>query len=182
MGDCLADQFRLCGLFGVDTVVSGTDVWTIEVNPRLTASVEILERALGLPAVGMHRDVCRGASLPSPPFGDSGQLHGKAILCATKDCVIDAGFYRCLATFTPRDQFGRFADLPRIGACIPAGHPVLTTFARGHRLADVYRALRSNARVLYEILGRCGRPDDPSRERLGTHAPAVNGRACRGTE
>ena len=54
IGNCLAAAFPLCGLFGVDAIIAGTDVWTIEVNPRYTASVEVLERATGLAAVRLH--------------------------------------------------------------------------------------------------------------------------------
>ncbi|MHB8968859.1 MAG: ATP-grasp domain-containing protein [Pirellulaceae bacterium] len=164
IGDCLTHEFQLCGLFGIDTIVSGTDVWTIEVNPRFTASVEILELATGLAAVGLHRDACLGTSLPAPGRGDSGPLFGKAIICATRDCVIDAGFYQRLDALERHDRFGRFADLPRIGSPIRAGHPVLTTFALGHRLQDVYRELRVNARVLHEILSHCEAREDLSPE------------------
>ena len=66
IGDCLADAFDMCGLFGIDAIVSGTDVWTIEVNPRLTASVEILERATGLAAIGHASGRVSRSAIASP--------------------------------------------------------------------------------------------------------------------
>ena len=41
------ERFELVGLFGVDFMLDGEEVWTIEVNPRYTASVEIVERCTG---------------------------------------------------------------------------------------------------------------------------------------
>src|SRR5438477_227197 len=40
---CLAGAFGLRGLFGVDVIWDGERAWTIEVNPRPTASLEAIE-------------------------------------------------------------------------------------------------------------------------------------------
>ena len=47
MGAALADVFDLCGLFGVDGVVRGNRFWPVEINPRYTASMEVLEYVPG---------------------------------------------------------------------------------------------------------------------------------------
>ena len=52
LGTVLAQAFRLVGLFGVDGVLDAERFWPVEVNPRYTASVEVLEGATGLPANG----------------------------------------------------------------------------------------------------------------------------------
>ena len=172
IGACLADAFDMCGLFGIDAIVSGTDVWTIEVNPRLTASVEILERATGLAAIAMHRDVCHGASLPTPSAGHGGHWHGKAVINAALDCVVDAAFYQRLETFPPLDRFERFADLPPIGARIRAGQPVLTCFAHGQSPGAVHRELRSQARIIGQLLDARGRLEDSSQPASSSSAAA----------
>jgi predicted ATP-grasp superfamily ATP-dependent carboligase len=172
IGACLADAFDMCGLFGIDAIVSGTDVWTIEVNPRLTASVEILERATGLAAIAMHRDVCHGASLPAPNAGHGGHWHGKAVISAALDCVVDAAFYQRLETFPPLDRFERFADLPPIGARIRAGQPVLTCFAHGQSPGAVHRELRSQARIIGQLLDARGRLEDSSQPASSSSAAA----------
>jgi predicted ATP-grasp superfamily ATP-dependent carboligase len=46
IGQALAREFALVGLFGVDAIVAGDRVWPVEVNPRYPASVEVLEWAL----------------------------------------------------------------------------------------------------------------------------------------
>src|SRR6266542_4829427 len=50
----------LRGLFGVDFVLRDCIPWPVEVNPRYTASVEVLEYATGLRAVALHRQVFAG--------------------------------------------------------------------------------------------------------------------------
>ena len=45
LGTAIARSFALIGLFGVDAIIRDDEIWTIEMNPRYTASIEILERA-----------------------------------------------------------------------------------------------------------------------------------------
>jgi predicted ATP-grasp superfamily ATP-dependent carboligase len=172
IGDCLADAFDMRGLFGIDAIVAGPDVWTIEVNPRLTASVEILERATGLAAIALHRDVCRGAPLPAASRGHCGHWHGKAVISADMDCLVNEAFYRRLETLPALGQFKRFADLPPIGARIHAGQPVLTCFAHGQSLGTVHRELRCQARILRPLLEAQSLPEDSSQPGSSFPAPA----------
>ena len=44
---CLSGAFALRGLFGVDFIWDGERAWTLEVNPRPTASLEAIEAAYG---------------------------------------------------------------------------------------------------------------------------------------
>ena len=55
LGNILAKHFELIGLFGVDFILDGDSVWTLEVNPRYTASVEIVERFTGTNAIPRAR-------------------------------------------------------------------------------------------------------------------------------
>jgi predicted ATP-grasp superfamily ATP-dependent carboligase len=54
LGSALAHTFTLRGLFGLDAIRRGDEIWPLELNPRYTASVEILERSLGTSAVRLH--------------------------------------------------------------------------------------------------------------------------------
>ena len=65
IGDILARDFQLVGLFGIDAILHGDDVLTLEVNPRYTAAVEILERSLGLLAIHHHLEACEQLRLPA---------------------------------------------------------------------------------------------------------------------
>jgi len=56
-----SDDLSMRGLFGIDFVLDNKngDLWTLEVNPRYTASAELYERAFGWPLVAWHVDACR---------------------------------------------------------------------------------------------------------------------------
>ncbi len=159
IGSCLAAAFPLDGLFGVDTVVAGPDLWAIEVNPRYTASVEILERAAGWTALEFHREACRGGGLPEglPPCV-AGPLHGKAIVYATADCTVEPEFYRHLDDLASAAGGRAWADLPAIGTRFRAGQPVLTVFARGQDVRTVHRGLRRLASRIRAWLTPAGAP------------------------
>jgi predicted ATP-grasp superfamily ATP-dependent carboligase len=58
LGDAIARAFNLIGLFGIDVVLRDNEIWPIEVNPRFTASIEILERAYEFSAVRLHVAAC----------------------------------------------------------------------------------------------------------------------------
>ena len=58
LGKVLSEQFELAGLFGVDFILDGEQVWTVEVNPRYTASVEIVERCTDARAIAAHVAAC----------------------------------------------------------------------------------------------------------------------------
>jgi predicted ATP-grasp superfamily ATP-dependent carboligase len=58
LGKVLAAQFQVIGLFGVDMIIDGERVWTLEVNPRHTASVEIVDRYSGARSIEAHAAAC----------------------------------------------------------------------------------------------------------------------------
>ena len=82
----LAAAFALRGLFGVDLIWDGERAWTIEVNPRPTASLEAIESAHGVGVFDAHLRACAG-ELPRIELGH-GRAAGKAVLFATEDVVI----------------------------------------------------------------------------------------------
>lgn len=156
IGNCLAAAFPLCGLFGIDTVLAGPDVWTIEVNPRYTASVEVLERATGLTAMEFHREACHGGPVPRGIPLTADHLHGKAVVYATGNCTVGPEFYRHLDVTAPPTGDCRLADLPPIGTSICAGQPVLTVFSRGRDVREVHRRLRTLAGKIHALLATAG--------------------------
>ncbi len=55
IGETLQRGCGLHGLFGVDFILHDGEAWPVEVNPRYTASIEVLEHATGLRAMEWHR-------------------------------------------------------------------------------------------------------------------------------
>jgi predicted ATP-grasp superfamily ATP-dependent carboligase len=132
LGDLLAHECGLYGLCGVDGVLRDDVFWPVEINPRYTASVEVLEYAAGLPALLHHARVFTHGTLPSPaPPAAIEKYVGKAILFARADLAFpdDGPWLTELRSPTPIGEMPAFADIPTTGERIEAGRPILTFFA-----------------------------------------------------
>ena len=112
---CLAGAFALRGLFGVDFIWDGERAWTVEVNPRPTASLEAIEAACGVGTLDAHLRACAG-ELPRVDARCSAAA-GKAVLFATEPVVIG-------------DSVGWLErgvrDVPHPGERIAKGRPICT--------------------------------------------------------
>jgi uncharacterized protein len=115
---CLARAFALRGLFGVDLMWDGERAWTIEVNPRPTASLEAIEAAHGVGVFAAHLRGCEG-ELPQIEAARGGAA-GKAVLFATEDVVVPD---------TEHWLARGVRDVPHPGERIAAGRPICTLVA-----------------------------------------------------
>ena len=131
---CLAGAFALRGLFGVDFVWDGERAWTIEVNPRPTASLEAIEAAYGVGVFGAHLRACAG-ELPRVESERAGAA-GKAVLFATEDVVIGDSV---------RWLERGVRDVPHPGERIAAGHPICTVVAVAATPQDALEGLEEQA-------------------------------------
>jgi len=131
LGRALAG-FHLRGLFGIDCVIRDNTLYPVEINPRYTASMEVLEHALGVPLLDLHRRVFD----IGPPPRLVGRLVpgiiGKAILFARRPLIFPPrGPWRsALRKDATPWELPAFADVPHPQTPIAAGRPVLTFFAR----------------------------------------------------
>ncbi len=55
LGAALTSAFRLVGLFGIDFILRDGHPWPLEINPRYTAAVEVIELARGRALLAEHR-------------------------------------------------------------------------------------------------------------------------------
>lgn len=129
LGKLLTLQMGLRGLFGIDWIDHCGEVYLIEVNPRFTASSEVLEPTLPHPVFHYHAQAFDSASeapLVSLPLNQR-QLTGKLILFAPWQGV--------LSLDAPSDRFMDneicFADVPQRNMIIPEGFPILTILTKG---------------------------------------------------
>jgi predicted ATP-grasp superfamily ATP-dependent carboligase len=131
LGDLLSGRFHLRGLVGVDLVIAKNRAWALEVNPRYSASVEIIERMTGLSAVAAHVAACQGSMHPVTAASATSELmHGKVVVYAKRPVVITPGFFDWAinqSSSVARDGF--LGDIPHAGESLEAGQPVLTVFA-----------------------------------------------------
>ncbi|HZU37796.1 MAG TPA: ATP-grasp domain-containing protein, partial [Gemmataceae bacterium] len=150
IGEVLTNGAGLRGLFGVDYVLAGEEPWPVEVNPRYTASVEILEHALGVCALALHGRVFDPSLHPrSETTPVRVKVLGKAILFARDDLVVPADApWRVQGC----EKVPSFADIPAVGQTIARGRPVLTLFAAADSMTACEEALRQTARDLDRCL------------------------------
>ena len=136
-GQAIARHCGLVGVFGIDLVVDtyGT-VWTIEVNPRYTASMELIEQLTDLNIMATHVGACSAGTLPDPPDYPTQQFAGKAHLFAQENIMV-------------HEIVGQqLADIPAPGTAVLKGDPLCTLFAEGISLESVEANLSKRASEL----------------------------------
>ena len=160
LGHRLAAEGGLLGLFGVDGILRDGEFWPVEINPRYTASVEVLEYAGGLQALHRHRLAFEDepAALSGPGPAPSGGVVGKAILYARDEVTVpeDGPWLATLDTPGPVEELPDFADVPHAGERIAAGRPVLTMLARAGSVEECLTALRTRSAQVQACLGGGG--------------------------
>jgi predicted ATP-grasp superfamily ATP-dependent carboligase len=132
LGSALERFGLLRGLFGVDCILRDSVPWPVEVNPRYTASIEVLEYGAGVPAMALHRRVFE-TNAPAPRAKpQAAEVVGKAILYARETLVFpeDGPWMATLRNPGLIDEMPAFADIPHAGEPIEARRPILTFFAR----------------------------------------------------
>ncbi len=141
LGVALGAAFHLRGLFGVDAILRDGVPWAIEINPRYTASVEILERSCRKPLL-------LGTSGTARPWF-SGEKLGKAILFARATFAFPAeGPWLDALKDGVEINETEYADIPHAGEIIERGRPVLTIFASAPFVEDCRAKLQEKAQAL----------------------------------
>ena len=141
VGRLLAETSGLRGVVGVDAVADRAGRLTvIEVNPRPTASLELIERRTGRSLAGEHLWAC-GFPVPTPELLSDAAVPAsptcwaKAILRAPHALNVDERLLEKLAfhatDWRRKDGWPAVADLPGSGEAIPLGGPVFTLLAPG---------------------------------------------------
>jgi predicted ATP-grasp superfamily ATP-dependent carboligase len=163
LGNTLAAEFELVGLFGVDFMLDGDDVWTLEVNPRYTASVEIVERMTGVHAIARHVVACGGvdearrvgpSSVAFKGSDTPARAHGKAVLFAKRDLVISDEFAEWSIEESMREPWPKLGDVSSAGTPVEVGRPILTVFADGETVSEVETRLREEVNNVEQRLNR----------------------------
>jgi predicted ATP-grasp superfamily ATP-dependent carboligase len=141
----VTELFGLVGVNGLDFVTADGTPQAIEVNPRYSASMELVERAHGLSIFDIHARACAG-ELPAFDLARArlAGVFGKAVVYARRD-------------LTPTDTHlwladADLGDVPPSGEPIPRGRPICTIFARARSVTGCEAALARRARALYGAL------------------------------
>jgi predicted ATP-grasp superfamily ATP-dependent carboligase len=148
LGANLGREHRLRGLFGVDFILKDETLWVIEINPRYTAAVEVMELAFQGAFISGYRQFFRSdpaseicdSDVPVLPLVSASERIksrppvGKAILFA-RDCLVfplDGPWTGVLCHPPDVHDLPGFADIPAAGTPIAAGQPVLTFFVQAN--------------------------------------------------
>ena len=134
LASAVTAAFGLRGLNGIDFIARAGVPYPIEVNPRYTASMELVERATRTSLFALHVEACAGRLGPAPR--PAGRTYGKGIVYARADRVVG----------DPAAWAGApIADVPHRGERIGRGRPICTVFAADGRASRCLRLLRSAA-------------------------------------
>lgn len=153
LGDDLVRETGLTGLFGVDFIRSANGkLFLLEVNPRYTASCELIEMAINESLVKLHVESClrenfrnetdstttqRVIEWNTPSANANGEFR-KAVLYADQSLVISEEFFDWATAAGDNDFSYALADIPAAGEPIPQGGPICTmlTSADDRTVAD----------------------------------------------
>jgi len=170
LASAVSDEFGLVGVGGIDFIVHDGQPHVLEVNPRWSASMELVERAHGISVFAAHASACCDHVLPTFDLHRARQgneTHGKAIVFARREVIV--GDTRAWIEDTS------VRDVPRPGERIAAGHPVCTVFAEGLDETACYAALVRRAERVYAELSRA-QVDRPG---IGPRSPRIRSVAHR---
>ncbi len=135
LGDTLTREAQLRGLFGIDFILAEGIPWLVELNPRYTASVEVLERALGRALLAEHATACGHRTTTVKEQTARNRIVGKQIVYATGERTAP----NLESVFEPDGhtlESPLIADIPAPRSRIAAGWPICTVFAESNSVAE----------------------------------------------
>ena len=142
----LTSEYRLTGVNGFDFILYQDQVWLTEVNPRYSASMELIERAYDLRIFHLHVQACIDGRLPVFDLEsrvEGGAFFGKCILFSERDSTAP----------DTRDWLSReLRDIPATGEHLPRGGPVCTVLASRTSYDETLAELIRKAGVLKELI------------------------------
>ena len=137
----LADNFKLTGAWGIDFIITGNNAegfhpLILEINPRYTASMEIIEAAYGLNIFSLHLMALEGR-LPDFSLArqENNRFYGKGVIFARSKLKIGD---------TTAWKNRGIKDIPFFHDEIKKGYPICTILSEGRS----YRECESN---LYDM-------------------------------
>ena len=146
----LTRRFGLRGANGIDLVMAeGPDghplPTLVEINPRYTASMELMERAYGINVFSAHIEAMTGR-LPDFSLAEqgAGPYFGKAIVYARQGVTLPE-----TAAWTQRNR----RDIPFPGEQIEAGHPVCTVLAEENDRETCWTRLLEDTQAVRREIG-----------------------------
>ncbi|MEZ6096698.1 MAG: ATP-grasp domain-containing protein [Pirellulaceae bacterium] len=126
-GEWIRVHYNAVGLWGVDFIVADSGcLWFVDVNPRPTASMEILEKGIGIALMPLHAEAFH-SNVPSVAIPDSTNAFCKRIVYwSGEPLMISHEHSKRLLHWL---EAGRIADVPETGTVVERDQPFVTLFA-----------------------------------------------------
>jgi predicted ATP-grasp superfamily ATP-dependent carboligase len=144
----IAAETGLRGVWGMDFILRDEQPFLVEVNPRYTSGIEVLELATLVPILTAHAACYTTMSGPTVDRRPTTRgIVGKAIYFAPHRIVFPQDGPWCGDVEGPFDscRLPRFADIPVAGEPIETGSPVLTFFATSSTVEQCRAILKETA-------------------------------------
>ena len=135
----IAREFELVGYNGLDFMIDGATPYVLEVNPRPTGAIEVLERAYGINLFDLHVKACLH-HLEEVRIKPGGRFYGREVAFADGPVPF------------PEDVPGYVRDVPHPGEVIPRGAPLCTVLASGRNRQECLRRLGERGKRLKGLL------------------------------
>lgn len=166
IGAALADEFGLRGLFGIDFMLRDGMPFPVEVNPRYTASMEVIERATGQALLARHAAAFGGndsrIDRSSAADGRTAERRpadrcvAKGILFARRTLTFpESGPWASALRMPLDDPTLPFADIPSPATVIATGQPVCTAFVAADTAETCLLTLHDAVRRVEQVLDQC---------------------------
>jgi predicted ATP-grasp superfamily ATP-dependent carboligase len=145
----LASHFGLRGINGLDGLWDGNQLWVLEINPRPTASLALLDPRLQAAALRAHLQTAPGAAGSRPdwpaalPRLTDALNPGMAVVYASAQLSIPADF-----RFPPGCH-----DLPVLPRVFAAGDPVCSVQVRTGGIEELRALIRTLRECLFALAG-----------------------------
>lgn len=151
LGKRLTRRFGLRGLFNVDLACFYA---VLEVNPRYSASMEVLEHTRGANFLTGHVAQFDASLAGKRNCGMSRQpdFVVKEIVYATADCSVTPELDRLRRTWNHEPLLPSLADIPRTGDRIRRGQPVVSVIVEGEDDDEVQQLLDKRVAAVREAL------------------------------
>jgi uncharacterized protein len=144
LAEFLTREYGLAGVNGIDFILLNDQVYLTEVNPRYSASMEVIEIAYGLPVFHLHWESAVNGELPGFDLEAElkrGKFYGKGIIFAEKDVTMPG----------TESWLGKgIRDVPASGERMPGSSPVCTILAGGRNREETLAELIRRAEELKE--------------------------------
>ena len=131
----LVEWSEIHGVFGIDAIMRDGVPWLVEVNPRYTAAVEVVERVFDMRLA--FRRFAGGRAISESAVGVR-PTRLRLVRRRNNETLAKAIYYAAQSSMFPasgpwRDRPGDFADIPRAGTRIAAVSPCSRSLAATSR-------------------------------------------------